>query len=64
MKDYRAEHAGRAYFFTGSSQYYYRFDGVLRAPLGTFQVKKKIGIGDQGPKYVSLFQSKAIKQTQ
>ena len=46
MEGYLTEHAGRAHFFTGSGQYYYRLDGVLRALVEIFRSEKKLGIGD------------------
>ena len=47
MEGYLIEHAGRAYFFTGSSQYYYRLDGILKALVRIFRSeKKKLDVGD------------------
>lgn len=42
MEDYLIEHAGRAHFFTGSGQYFYKLDGVLRALVEIFRSEKKI----------------------
>lgn len=42
MEGYLTEHAGRAYFFTGSSQYYYKLDGILKALVRIFRSEKKI----------------------
>ena len=47
MEGYLIEHAGGAYFFTGSDQYCYKLDGVLRALVRIFRSeKKKLDIGD------------------
>lgn len=45
MEGYLTEHAGRAYFFTGSSQYYYKLDGILKALVRIFR-SEKLDVGD------------------
>lgn len=47
VEGYLIEPAGGAYFFTGSDQYCYKFDGVLKALVRIFRSeKKKLDIGN------------------